>query len=126
MFGVLSLQESAPKFFDTLVARYEKFLALALEQRILRVEYNIESELREMAEQLGSVKAGPRDVVDIYVHALKAISQGTPPQKTRAYAEEGRLLVLKLMGDLVSFYRKYYSGNLRNPSAGIESKQKGK
>jgi len=68
-------------------------------------------ELQAMAEQLGAVKARPRDAIDIYVRALQALSRNATPQKAQAYAEEGRLLVLKLMGNLVSFYRKYFTGS---------------
>lgn len=127
MFGVLPLRDSAPELFDTLVQSFRQSLDKALEQRILRVEYNIENELRQMAEQLGPAKAGPRDVIDIYVRALKAISQGVPPKKAQAYAEESRLLVLELMGNMVSFYRKYFAGRIRNPTTETDPglKQKG-
>lgn len=108
-FGVLSLRESSPEFFDTLVQHFEQILDQALEQRVIRVEYHIEYELRNMAEQLGSVKASPRDVIDIYLRALKTLSHGAKPQKAQAYTEEGRFLVLELMGDLVSFYRRYFT-----------------
>lgn len=122
-FGVLSLQESAPKFFDSLVQNFEEILDKSLEKRIVRMEYNVENELRRMAEKLGHVKAGPRDVIDIYLNALAGVSQNAPPQKKQAYAEEGRLIVLGLMGNLVSFYRRYFNSRVREPDAGIDTKR---
>ena len=47
-FGVLLLRDSAPEFFATLAQRFEQLLDQALEQRVLRVEHNIEDELRNM------------------------------------------------------------------------------
>jgi DNA-binding response OmpR family regulator len=120
-FGVLRLRESAPEFFEGLVQHFEQLLDLALEQRVTRVEPKGEAELRQMAEQLGSVKAGPRDVIDIYVRALSTLSREAKPQKAQVYAEEGRLLVLGLMGNLVSFYRKYFTGGFRPQGAKPDS-----
>ena len=60
-----------------------------------------------MAEELGLLKAGPRDVVEIHSTALKEKRHKVTPQKAQAYAEEGRLMALQLMGHLVSYYRNY-------------------
>jgi DNA-binding response OmpR family regulator len=120
-FGVLRLQQSAPEYFNALVKRFEQNLEMSVEKRILKITHNVEEELLRMAEQLGSVKAGPRDVIDIYLRALKNLSQDAKPQKAQVLAEEGRLLVLGLMGNLVSFYRKYYSGSIRNRTSDINS-----
>jgi len=43
--------------------------------------------------------------IEIYGTALKSRSAGAPPARARAYLDEGRLLVLELMGHLVSYYR---------------------
>jgi len=107
------LRESAPRNFDTLVQLFRKALEMSLEQRVLRVKHPIANELRAMAEQLGAFKGGPRDAIEIYVQGLKEVSHDIPPQKAQAYAEEGRLLVLELMGDLVAFYRNQAGGSGR-------------
>lgn len=105
-FGMLRLQQSAPEYFAALVKRFEQNLDLSVEKRILKIEHNVDEELRSIATQLGSVKAGPRDVIDIYLRALKDLSRDAKPQKAQVIAEEGRLIVLRLMGNLVSFYKK--------------------
>ena len=65
-----------------------------------------------MGEQLGRLKAGPRDVVEIHTIALKDKGNNNVPHpKTQAFMEEGRLLVLELMGHLVSYYRNHLMGN---------------
>lgn len=90
---------------------------MALEQRLLRVDHPIQAELQELADQMGAVKAGPRDAIDVWVRALKALGRDTPPQRAQAYAEENRLLALELMGDLVSFYRRHSAGPVRRQAA---------
>ena len=58
-----------------------------------------------MADELGFLKAGPRDVVQIHRAVLKKKTREVVIAKAQAYAEEGRLLALELMGHLVSYYR---------------------
>jgi hypothetical protein len=51
--------------------------------------------------------AGPRDLVDMHGLALKIKTREVTPQKMGAYVEEGRFLILELMGYLAAFYRNY-------------------
>ncbi len=60
-----------------------------------------------MADQLGRRRASPRDVMDLHLDALWHTSTAASPARAQAYAEEGRLLVLELMGYLAAYYRKY-------------------
>lgn len=106
-FGVASLRECTQDTFNELVQRYEDLMDLALEQRAYKVEHNISEELRSMGEQMGFLKAGPRDVVEIHSTVLKRKTAEAAHAKAQAYAEEGRLMVLELMGYLVSYYRNY-------------------
>ncbi len=99
------LHQGQPEVFGELVARCEHLLDLALEQQQYRVRHDIGAALREVGDRLGALGAGPRDVIEIYGTALKSRSAGAPPARARAYLDEGRLLVLELMGHLVSYYR---------------------
>jgi PAS domain-containing protein len=110
MFGKEPLNTQAPDLFQGLVQRYGELLDLALEQRAYKIEYNLSYELRLMARQLGFLKAGPRDVVEIHSVVLQHKSEQYNPLKNQAYLEEGRLLVLELMGYLASYYRSYALG----------------
>ncbi len=109
-FGLESLREGLPDTFDELVRRYEELMDLALERRAYKVEHDVSGNLRAVVEQLGYLKAGPRDVVEIHATALKRQTRKATHAKAQAYAEEGRLMVLELMGYLVTFYRNYFSG----------------
>ena len=109
-FGLRSLREGQPQTFDEWVVQYEQLIDLALENRIYRVEHNVAGALRSMAERLGQFNAGPRDVIDLHTAALRRKSANLTIQKAQASAEEGHLLALELMGDLVSFYRTHAIG----------------
>jgi len=77
-----------------------------MEQQNYKVEHNISERLGAIAEELGSYRAGPRDVVDIHLRAVEDKSHGHTAEQTKAYASEGRLLTLELMGHLVDYYRR--------------------
>ncbi|MBN1180030.1 MAG: PAS domain-containing protein [Anaerolineae bacterium] len=103
--GAVPLRQSAPALFDELVERYGELLDEALAQQVYRIEAGVTPALQAVAEQLGRSQAGPRDVIDIYIAALRRKGVGVPTPKAHAYAAEGRLMALELMGYLVSFYR---------------------
>jgi DNA-binding NarL/FixJ family response regulator len=105
LFGVAPLRESVPDTFNELVQHYGELMDLALEQRAYRVEHDVSGELRSISARLGFLRAGPRDVVEIHSYALKGKTREVAPAKAQAYVEEGRLMVLELMGYLVSYYR---------------------
>jgi PAS domain S-box-containing protein len=109
-YGLLPLCESVPDAFHELVQHYGDVMDVALEQRAYKVERNISERLCSLAQEVGFLKGGPRDVVEIHSAALKGKVKGVAPQKAQAYAEEGRLMVLELMGYLVSCYRDYSMG----------------
>ena len=60
-----------------------------------------------MGEDIGFLNGRPRDVVEIHSTALKRKSNGAAPQRAQAYVQEGRLMVLEVMGYLASYYRNY-------------------
>ena len=111
MFGMLSLQEGAPHVFDKLVERYEDLVDMALEQQAFKVDHKVSEKLCSIAEEMGFMKAGPRDVVEIHTSALRRKTSKATPQKAQAVTEEGRLIVLELMGYLASYYQKSSIGS---------------
>ena len=104
-FGSQRLRRSLPDLFAGLVERYEELLEQALTRRIYKGEAPISAKLRDLAEQLGWLRAGPRDVVEIHARALKAKTRDVEFSKSQIYAEEGRLIALELMGYLTAYYR---------------------
>ncbi len=102
-----SLRETMPEHFHEMALRCMFLLDRAVERRLRRDSLPISDDLRALAEYLGALKAGPRDVIDIYLGALRERTRDLSNRKAQIYAEEGRLLVLELMGYLAAFYRAY-------------------
>ena len=117
VLGDLPLRESHPDDFELAAARYEELLDLAMQQREYQVSHPISEGLRALCDRIGFLRAGPRDVIDLYSFALKRKTAAAHPQKARAYLDEGRMLVLELMGDLVTYYRLLALGAGRNPAS---------
>ena len=63
-------------------------------------------------------EAGPRDVVEIHVTALRAKTRGALPMKAKVYASEGQLRLIELMGYLVSYYRNRLRGRQETDQPG--------
>lgn len=117
LYGVGLLRENAPDSFRQMVARYGEVLEWALEQRAYRVGHGLTEALRSLAERVGFLGGGPRDVVEVHTAALKDKCRQAAPARTEAYVEESRLLVLEFMGHLVAFYRQYAVLTNRAPPA---------
>ncbi|ACL23781.1 response regulator [Chloroflexus aggregans] len=99
------LAQTSPALFNDLVANYSSLLDLATEQRGLHDQRSMPDRLRVFSERLGLLWAGPRDVIEIHTQALRRLCRGQTPQRIAVYMEEGRLMLLELMGHLVNFYR---------------------
>jgi hypothetical protein len=115
-FGLYPLSQGNPELFSDLVQQYCNELNIALERKIYHLKSQNLDHLRDMAQQLGMVKAGPRDVVEIHITSIRQLSAGAAPQKGQAYLEEGRVLVLELMGYLADYYRNVAVVTLRPPT----------
>jgi PAS domain S-box-containing protein len=120
MYGLSDLRSGLPNVFDALVQRYKELIDRAFERRIYQVDYDISGELSAIAEKLGALKANPRDLIDIHITALKEQGKTLNPVRAQAYAEEGRLLTLELMGNLVSYYRNHLIPAYQRPPSKLQ------
>lgn len=107
LFGLGPLRETLLDVFEDLVGEYARILELSMEEHGFKTQHGTEQQLRTLSEQLGVLRAEPQDIVDIHTAALRRKRAGANARKAGAYAEEGRLLVLKLMGLLAAFYRDH-------------------
>ena len=107
MYGLSPLRESAPELFGQLIQTYGDLLDQAWERRLYKVEPEISEKLRAMVDQIGVNRAGPRDVVEMHTRALEDKIGDVPHAKAQVYVEEGRMMLLELMGYLASFYRTH-------------------
>jgi DNA-binding response OmpR family regulator len=110
-YGSLPLSQAAPAEFEDLVERYSRLLEVALDRRIYKVEDDLSASMRVMADRLGFLQAGPRDVVAIHSATVERKTGHTTAERRAAYLDEARLTVLGLMGHLVSYYRRHALGS---------------
>jgi len=104
-FGVQTIHETSEIVFNELVTRYAQILDDAVEQRTYNVHHDITEKLRELAMDIGILRGGPRDVIEIHTLTMSKKMQMNTHEKSQVYIQEGRLLVLELMGNLVMHYR---------------------
>ncbi|MEM9385393.1 MAG: response regulator [Pseudomonadota bacterium] len=110
--GQRNLRLAAPSTFTQLVGAYAEAVGDAIEQRAFHVDHRLSDRLQSMADTLGRLMAKPRDVVDIHTEALRMHGDGGggAPAKMRARVEESRYLLLELVGNLCSYYRRQSVG----------------
>lgn len=120
--GQATLRERHPALFRKLVHDYGQILdglvVPSARQPSWRDAIATSTSINHIADQLGMLGAGPRDVVELHKCALAPRVDGRDGRAARralAYLEEGKLLVLQLMGQLVLFYRSFWWG--RKPVA---------
>lgn len=92
------------RLFQEYVASYTELLEMVVDERGFAVK-NTDVPVRALASRLGALHASARDVVEIHLSSLRTCSVGTASSRQQAYLEEGRVLLLQLMGYLVAYYR---------------------
>jgi len=112
-YAGFSLRDAYPAEFETLTASYRGLLARCLEERIYQTSGKVAARVPEMAAEFALLRSGPRDVLDVHMAALTKALKEEPRNRSQALLEEGRILVLNLMGHLAAFYRNYYPASAR-------------
>ncbi len=105
--GVGSLRDFSPALFANLIGEYARLMDMAVDMLHFKVDHNVPRGVEKMSEELGTLLAGPRDLTDLFLEALKKNSEGVSPEKSRAYRAEGRILLIELLGKLVQYYRNH-------------------
>ncbi|VTS05507.1 PAS domain-containing protein [Tuwongella immobilis] len=85
---------------------YAAMVDRALEQQSFRVSHRVSESLRELAERLGQLHAGPRDVIELHAAVLELKRPILTVVRMKAFVEESRFVLLELMGNMVSYYRR--------------------
>jgi len=102
--GVGSLRERDSETFAAIQTEY----GLLLERYLKAVGLNDSPPRREistLADRLGDLGVGPRDVIDLHMCIVTAKCKDIFPKRAKAYTVEGRLLALEVMGYLTDYYR---------------------
>ena len=119
LFGSTPLHERVPLEHSDIVERYARLLDTALSRKAYRGQgEGFADDLRALAERLGDLGAGPREVTGVHARALRHAVRGATASKTQALLSEGRLLALEMMGNLASYYRRRSRVAVRGPGTG--------
>ncbi|HMQ35462.1 MAG TPA: PAS domain-containing protein [Chloroflexaceae bacterium] len=117
------LRRREPGLFAEALASYRALLNQALDARARHgpapdaMPSAVGPGLRALGERLGAHGAAPRDVVEVHLAAVRAAAADAPQVRQQTYLEEGRLLVLELMGYLTAHYRARALGRDGKPGA---------
>jgi hypothetical protein len=99
-----SLRKTSPELFAELVRQYVALLDEAVDQRIHQGE-SLSAELGDLSARLIQLRASARDIIELHARALDDKLTTVPQRLARVYVDEGRFVVLELMGRLLSDYR---------------------
>lgn len=99
------LRQRDAERFQSSVTTYGSLLEAALQRRAFRDDDSERPGIRLLAELLGQAQAAPRDIIAIHLAALRKLSSNANQARIQVYLEEGRILVLELMGHLATYYR---------------------
>lgn len=120
--GLRPLAEALPADFDRLVRDYLHFVFESMERQMTERDPAEARDLaRQIAEQLGRLRAGPRDVLDLHMAALRREEGDGNVARRAAFYHEGRFAVLEVMSQLVSYYRNSYSYSATRTDQGERS-----
>jgi DNA-binding response OmpR family regulator len=106
LFGSGALSQTATEAFNKLVDQYARLLEATVEKRIYRSDDHVPESAAAIARMLGTLKAGPRDVIEVHTQAVRKVADGASSATEHAAVEEGRVLVLELMGHLAAYYKQ--------------------
>lgn len=121
LFASRTLRESYPREFEAFSRRYQSLVEQALRSRIYKNVPGVSESIRELTNELAGFGCGPRDVIETHTEAMRRLIDYDSPSRAQAYLEEGRLLVLELMGCLAGYYRLQAQSSRRSwrePPAG--------
>ena len=110
LFGASTLEQRAPRAYEQLSKRYDALLDLLVRRRVFKDtdddSAKISEEIRAIAERLGALNAGAREVAELHAEAIRKRTRGVAVAKSQALVSEGRMMAFELMGRLLSFYRR--------------------
>jgi CheY-like chemotaxis protein len=99
------IKDAYPDVHKEMIDKYNSILNTAIKERLYKVENTNAKLIKKLATELGFLKAGARDIIDIHKEALKFILNQQSAKRAFLIKEESRIVLLELMGYLLNFYR---------------------
>ncbi len=100
-----------PQAFEQLVVGYAELIPQTLESRAYRIPDDLSLPLQAIAERIGSLNGGPRDMVDVHREVLSRQLTTVKGTKAQALTDEARLMLVKLLCYLAAYYRRFAVGH---------------
>jgi hypothetical protein len=99
-----------PEKFEEFVQTYGKLIDDALDEASHRMIGSYRDSLAAFADSIGMLNLGPRDIIDIHKEVIHRKTRNANRTRMQAYINEGRLLLVQLMGNVLTFYRSFFWG----------------
>lgn len=110
--GAGPIRERASGEFTKMESAYSELLEEYLDHLVVEKD-KPRPAMRRLATMLGDLGGGPHDLIDVHMSGLDKAARTLKGARARAYAVDGRLLALEMMGLLVDYYR--IGGRLPSP-----------
>lgn len=104
-YELSALNDKNSTTFLNMLQAYKRLVEKSIEDRIYKSNTESISQQRMYANELGFLKAGPKDLIRIHTELYKSLVNNITEKKLGVYIEESRIVLLSIMGHLVSFYR---------------------
>ncbi len=88
------------------VKEFQLLLQKLVEEKGFQSGNDSRIEIRQFSQRLCERWATARDVVEMYSSALNSSAKTAPPRAKRLFVDEGRLLLVEILGNLASQYRE--------------------
>ncbi|WP_108668093.1 response regulator [Euzebya rosea] len=105
MLGDQRLKTALPEVYGLLVDRYVELLESTVEALAYADGRRPVPAMKTLGREFGILNAVPRDVIDVHISALHRLSDRVHPERLSALAEEGRMVLLEVVGYLALHYR---------------------
>ena len=105
MLGGQRVKTALPEVYALLVDRYVELLESTVEALAYSGRPRPVTVMKTLGREFGILNAVPRDVIDVHISALHRLSDRVHPERLSALAEEGRMVLLEVVGYLALHYR---------------------
>ncbi len=106
IFDSAPLKVQFPEAHQHFVQDYIQLIDQAVDERFFKTDGSLKDKTSRLAEKLSFMKSGARDVIEIHRLAVHTRIQNVNAKERRIVMEEGRFLLISLMGILINLYRR--------------------
>lgn len=105
VFEQINIWEAYPEIFSKFTTEYVDVMKKQIDHRIYKSPNNVTEKLKDLAQEFGFLKAGPREVIEVHKKALSSLLQEPSAVKSYYVKEESRILLVEILGYLLMYYR---------------------